>query len=108
MRIVLPLLALTLLCAAPAAAAAPDSVRVRSWAELTAPDKLEHGSLTLTTGLMIGVATRQPGAAIGGSLALGLGKELWDRRHTFFDGRDLLADALGAAAAAALTAALLR
>ena len=99
----------TLLFAAPTSAAPADSLRVRGWQTgFTAPDKLEHASLSLTTGLMIGVATREPVAALGGALALGLGKELWDRRRTFFDRRDLAADLFGAAAAALLTRALVR
>ena len=73
-----------------------------------APDKLEHASLSFTAGLMIGIGTREPAAALGGSFALGLGKELWDRKRTFFDPRALMADLLGAAAAAWLTSTLVR
>ncbi len=100
---ILPLL----LLAAPAAAATPDSTRARAWQTgMLAPDRLEHASLSLTAGLMIGVATREPAAAFGGAFTLGLGKELWDRRRTRFDRVDLVADLVGAAAAALITRAL--
>src|SRR5262249_60481704 len=77
--------------------------RLRGWGSLVAPDKLEHASLSFTAGLIAGIGTREPGVALGASFTLGIGKELWDRRRTFFDPVDLAADLLGAAAAAALT-----
>jgi hypothetical protein len=105
MRLV-PILILLAL-ASPASAAAPDSARVRVWQTgLVAPDRLQHASLSLTAGLMLGASSREPAAALGGAIALGLGKELWDRRHGRFDAADLLADLVGAAAAAWVTSAL--
>jgi hypothetical protein len=119
------LLVLLLGCAAPCLAQTPDSSRVAAVPHAApdemldastrsaqtgylAPDKLEHASLSLTAGLMIGVTTREPAAALGGAFALGLGKELWDSRRTFFDRRDLVADLVGATAAALITHALTR
>ena len=64
------------------------------------PDRLQHASLAFSLGLAAGVATRSPGAAAGSAIALGLAKELADRRHAGFDAGDLIADALGAACAA--------
>lgn len=109
MRARLLLLTILMVAAGRCAAAPADSTQVRAWQTgFTGNDKLQHASLSLTAGLMIGVATREPAAALGGSLALGLGKEVWDRRRTGFDPRDLAADLIGAAAAAVLTRALTR
>lgn len=93
----------------PGSPGSPDDVRVRGWRTgMLGADKLEHASLSLTAGLMLGIATREPAAALTGAFALGLGKELWDRKRTFFDPRDLMADLVGAAAAALITHALTR
>ncbi len=109
MRTLLLLVILLALPTARAGAAPADSSQVRAWQTgFTGDDKFEHASLSLTAGLMIGVATREPAAALGGAMVLGLGKELRDRRHTFFDPRDLVADLVGASAAALLTRALMR
>jgi hypothetical protein len=74
---------------------------------LTRPDRLEHGSLSFTLTLGIGGLSQEPVAAAGGVLALGLAKEVRDRRHGGFDAVDLLADlvgvGLGAWAAEAIT-----
>ena len=71
-------------------------------------DRLQHASLSLTLGLGLGVPSRSPALALGGTLALGLAKELRDRRHTRFDPADLGADLVGAVLAAAITTAILR
>ena len=71
-------------------------------------DRLEHASLAASSGLAIGILTRQPAAALGGALTLGLAKELWDRRHSHFDRGDLIADGVGAVLAMLGTAALER
>jgi len=85
-------------------AAAPSAERLG----LIAPDKLQHASLSFASGLAVGLVTREPGAAAGGALTLGVAKELWDMHRTHFDRGDLLADALGAALAAWATHALRR
>ncbi|HEY6866980.1 MAG TPA: hypothetical protein VI792_06975 [Candidatus Eisenbacteria bacterium] len=91
----------------PRAGLAMDAATARAWQTgWTAPDKLEHASLAFTSGLAIGVVTLEPAAAIGGALALGLAKELWDRRRTRFDPADLAADAVGALGAGLATRAL--
>ena len=88
-------------------AGAMEAATVRAWQTgVLAPDKLEHLSLSFTTGLAIGVGSRRPAAAAAGALTLGLAKELYDRRHTRFDPGDLAADALGAALAALATRSL--
>jgi hypothetical protein len=103
------LVALATLAFLPARAPAATDAKVRAWQTgILAPDKLEHASLSFTSGLMIGVATREPAAAFGGAAVLGLGKELWDRRRTHFDRGDLAADLLGAVAATLITRALER
>jgi hypothetical protein len=71
-------------------------------------DKFQHASLSAATGVGAGVLTRSSVAALAVPLALGVAKELRDRRHTRFDALDLAADAVGALAAAAITAALVR
>jgi len=81
---------------------------VRAWQTgALAPDRLQHASLAFSVGLGTGLVTGHPAAAAGAALTLGLGKELFDhRRGGRFDWVDLLADAAGAALAAAATAAL--
>jgi hypothetical protein len=92
--------------ASPALAMRADEVR--EWQTgVFAPDKLEHASLAFTSGLGIGVLSRAPAAALGGALALGIVKELWDARRTRFDPGDLAADAVGASLAAVATRALI-
>ena len=71
-------------------------------------DKFQHASLSAAIGIGAGVLTRSSVAALAVPLALGLAKEVRDRRHTRFDALDLAADAVGALAAAAITAALVR
>ena len=71
-------------------------------------DKYQHAALSAAFGLGAGVLSRSSVAALAVPLALGAAKELRDRVHTRFDAADLLADAVGAAVAAALTSALLR
>ena len=94
---------------ATAGQASPSPGQVRAWqCGLIRPDRLEHASLAFTTGLATGVLTREPSAAVGGALVLGLGKELWDRRRSGFDPGDLAADAVGAVVAGLVTRALER
>lgn len=101
-----------LLLAAPhpaRSATAADSARVRAWQTgALRPDRLRHVSLSFAAGMGVGIATDSPGTAAGVSLALGVAKELADRRGTGFDPGDLAADALGAVLAAWATAALRR
>ena len=81
---------------------------VREWQTgVFAADKLAHASLAFTSGLAIGMLSREPAAALGGALALGFAKELWDARRTRFDPGDLAADAVGASLAAVATRALI-
>jgi hypothetical protein len=88
------------------APAFPDS-SVRRWQTgLVRADRLEHASLAFSSGLAVGVVSRRPVAAAAGALALGLAKEVYDRRRTSFDRGDLLADAIGAALAALATDSL--
>ena len=92
-----------------AGAAKPSPGQVRAWlCGLVRPDRLEHASLAFTAGLAAGVLTREPSAAVGGALVLGLGKELWDRHRSGFDPGDLAADAVGAVLAGVATRALER
>ena len=94
---------------AAAGPAAPSPRQVRAWqCGLVRPDRLEHASLALTAGLSVGILTREPAAAVGGALVLGLGKELWDRHRSGFDPGDLAADAVGAVLAEFATRALER
>lgn len=105
------MLAGLLAAAAPAARAAgapADSAaaypppRVRAWqVGLARADRLQHASLSFTLAAGAAVASRQPGAAFAGALALGLAKEAWDARRGGFDPVDLAADAAGAALGAA-------
>ncbi len=100
--------------AARADAAAPDTTAgqvtaivpppsVRAWqVGLLRPDRLEHASLSFTLGLGAGLLSRRPAAAAG-AFAVGLAKEVRDRRHGGFDAVDLLADALGTGLAAFAT-----
>jgi hypothetical protein len=82
---------------------APDP-RVRAWQTgLLRPDRLQHASLSWTLGLAIGIATRRPAAVLGGVAAVGLAKEVADRKGTGFDPVDLAAGLIGGTAAALVT-----
>ena len=85
----------------------PPPAQVRAWQTgMLRPDRLAHASLSLSAGLSIGLLTRRPASA-GGVVALGIAKELWDRRRgRGFDWVDLAADVVGAGLAAGGTAAL--
>jgi hypothetical protein len=77
---------------------------VRAWQTgLLRPDRLQHASLSWTLGLAIGIATRRPAAVLGGVAAVGLAKEVADRKGTGFDPVDLAADLIGGTAAALVT-----
>lgn len=71
--------------------------RVRAWQTgLLRSDRIEHASLSFTLAATLLLATRSRVAAAAGTLALGLGKELWDARGgSGFDPVDLAADATG-------------
>jgi hypothetical protein len=85
----------------------PPSATVRAWQTgLLRPDRLEHASLAFSLGLGAGILSRAPGAAAASALALGLAKEVRDRRHGGFDPLDLAADAIGAGLAALATNAV--
>lgn len=71
-------------------------------------DKFQHASLSAVFGIGAGIVTRSSVAALLTPLALGLAKELRDRRHTRFDPADLAADAVGALVAVGVTSAMLR
>lgn len=106
----MPVLILAL--AAPAvarAAASADSVeslrlpegRFHAWQTgLLRTDRMQHASLAFTLGLGAGLASREPAAAFAAPALLGFGKEIADRKDTGFDLTDLLADLIGAGAAA--------
>jgi hypothetical protein len=82
---------------------------VRRWQTgAFAPDRLQHASLAFSSGLAIGIVTREPSAAAGGAVSLALVKELRDARRSHFDAGDLAAGALGAALATLATLALTR
>jgi hypothetical protein len=82
---------------------------VRAWQTgLLRPDRIQHFSFACSSGLAAGIATNDPGAALGGAMLIGLAKELWDIRGTGFDWTDLGADAVGAVVAALVTQALTR
>jgi hypothetical protein len=82
---------------------------VRAWQTgLLRPDRLEHASFAFTLGLGVGFLSRQPTSAAASALALGLAKEIHDRRHGGFDPVDLVADAIGAGLAAVATRAARR
>ena len=106
---------LTVLLLAPnltaAAEAPPDPgqapERVRAWQSgVISADRLQHASVSLTSGLAIGVLSREPAAAFGGAMILGLAKEVWDLPRTGFDPGDLAADAVGALLAGLATRAI--
>ena len=85
------------------------SAEVRGWQTgMLRPDRLQHMSFSYTAGAMVGLTSREPSAAVGTVLVLGVAKELWDGRRGHFDWLDLAADALGAAGAAATTVTLTR
>jgi ABC-type nitrate/sulfonate/bicarbonate transport system permease component len=105
--------ALSWAAATSARAAEPPAVpppQVRAWQTgLLRPDRLHHAGFALTSGLSLGLLAREPAAAAAGGVTLGVLKEIWDlRRGRGFDGLDLAAGALGAAAATVVTAALRR
>lgn len=108
----LPLLACAL-AGPPARAATPaDTVRAdparHAWmAGTVRPDRLQHASLAFTLGLGSGLASRRPGVALAGTVALAAAKEARDARTGGrFDPGDLAAGALGAVLAAMLTRAI--
>jgi len=110
--------ALSLIGFAGAAAADPTTVaspplpspHVRAWqVGLLRPDRLQHVTLSYTSGLMVGFASEAPAAAAASALAIGVAKELWDlHRGGRFDPLDLAAAAVGAAGAALTTITLSR
>ena len=83
--------------AATAALAAFPLPRVRAWqVGLVRPDRMQHTGLSFALTSALIILTRQRGAAAGTALALGLGKERWDRRGSSgFDATDLAADVAG-------------
>jgi hypothetical protein len=95
-------------------AADPDTValpsgRARLWQTgLLRTDRIQHASLALASGAAFGILTREPAAAAGSAMLLGVLKEVRDTRHTRFDWVDLAADAIGAALATLLTTDLVR
>lgn len=93
-------------CVARAAAdslAAAPAARVRAWqCGLLRADRLQHASLSFTLAAGAGVAGARALPAFGGTLALGLAKELLDARRTRFDPADLAADLAGAALGASV------
>ncbi len=99
---------------APAALEAPASPafparEARVWQMgLMRADRLQHATFSLNAGLMIGLTSEEPAAAAGGAMLFGLAKELRDARTDRFDVLDLVADAIGAAGAYALTVTLTR
>jgi hypothetical protein len=81
----------------------------RGWQTgLLRTDRLQHASLALTSGLMIGVTTEEPAWAAAGAMTLGLAKEIIDIGDTGFDVTDLVADLIGAVGAAFATSAVTR
>jgi hypothetical protein len=80
---------------------------VRAWQTgLLRADRLEHVSFSFTFGLGVGLLSRQPAGGAASAFALGLAKEIRDRRHGGFDPVDLAADAIGAGLSAVATHAL--
>lgn len=70
---------------------------VRAWqAGMLRPDRLQHASVSFTLAAAVLLATRSRTASAAGTLALGIGKELWDMRSASgFDPVDLAADGAG-------------
>ena len=70
---------------------------VRAWqAGMLRPDRLQHASVSFTLAAALLLATRSRTASAAGTLALGIGKELWDTRSdSGFDPVDLAADGAG-------------
>jgi len=69
---------------------------VRAWqVGLVRGDRLEHASLSFALTAALTIVYRDRAAAAGTAFAFGLGKEVWDGRHTYFDPVDLAADAVG-------------
>lgn len=77
-------------------AAWPESA-VRAWqAGMLRPDRVQHASVSFTLAAALLLATRSRTASAAGTLALGIGKELWDTRSASgFDPVDLAADGVG-------------
>lgn len=82
--------------------------------EWTGPDKIKHFGVSAAFGCAAGLAIDNPYVAFAAAMVPGVAKELYDGRHgknPDFSGKDLVADALGAAtgvvACQALKAALL-
>ena len=100
------MLTLLMLCTSSAQAdpaAALPAPRIRAWQTgLLAPDRLQHGSLSLTLGLGAGMAGARPAAVLIGTSVLGLAKEFHDGRQTRFDPIDFAADVCGAGVATLL------
>jgi hypothetical protein len=95
--------------ALPAASPTLPPPTVRAWQTgLLRPDRLEHASFAFTLGLGVGLLSRRPACAAASALALGMGKEIRDRRHGGFDPVDLAAVAIGAGLAALVTDAAAR
>jgi hypothetical protein len=90
--------------AAPPPAPPPAEVR-QVQTGLTRPDRLNHMSLSLAAGVGAGMLARSPAVGAGTALGIGLAKEVFDDH---FDRGDLFADAVGAALAAVVVAALIR
>jgi hypothetical protein len=85
------------------AATPPPEVR-QAQTGLTRPDRLNHMSLSLAAGVGAGMLARSPAVGAGTALGIGIAKEMFDDH---FDHGDLLADAVGAALAAVVVAALI-
>jgi len=93
----------------PADSLATPPREVRRWQTgAFAPDRLQHASLAFSSGLAIGIVTREPVAAAAGAVSLALLKELRDARRSRFDAGDLAAGVVGGALAALATLALTR
>lgn len=110
LAIPLPEIAAQVAAEAPAASAgALPAAERRGWQTgLLRPDRLQHASLAMTSGLMIGTTTREPVWAATGAMTLGLAKEFMDIGGTGFDPVDLVADLIGALASAAATSLITR
>ena len=80
------------------AADLPPGAPVPAWQRgLLRADRLEHASLSLTIATGLAITGRDRADSFAFTLALGVLKELHDRRHGEFDPVDLSADAVGAA-----------
>jgi len=75
--------------------------RVRAWqVGLARGDRLQHTSMSFALASALTLIARDRRVAAGVTLALGVGKELWDERGDRFDPVDLSADATGIVLAA--------